>query len=67
MARNFFLSPMSWQFEMIGSSSFTTSSIGTGATFSPPAVMISSVYKRSIILQSMNRKLDCLNSSVAAQ
>ena len=41
-ARNFFLSPISIQLLTHGNSSFTVSSISIGATFSPPAVMISS-------------------------
>jgi len=42
MARNFALSPTSMALLMMGQASFTASSIGTGGTFSPPAVMISS-------------------------
>lgn len=42
MARNFRWSPSSMALLMMGSSLFTASSRGTGGTFSPPAVMISS-------------------------
>lgn len=42
MDRNFLWSPISMALLMSGSSVFTASSMGTGATFSPPAVMISS-------------------------
>jgi hypothetical protein len=40
--RNFFLSPINIALLRIGTSTFNWSSIGTGAMFSPPAVMISS-------------------------
>lgn len=40
--RNFRLSPTNIQWLMIGNSSFTDSSIGQGAIFSPPAVIINS-------------------------
>lgn len=43
MDRNFLWSPISMALLMIGSSVFTASSMGTGGTFSPPAVMINSV------------------------
>lgn len=46
--RNFLLSPMSMQLDICGSSAFTASSIGTGATFSPPAVMSSSAIYMSM-------------------
>ena len=42
MDRNFLWSPISMALLMIGSSVFTASSMGTGGTFSPPAVMINS-------------------------
>ena len=48
MERNFLLSPMSIQLLMTGSSCLTFSSIGTGATFSPPAVIKSSAIQRNI-------------------
>ena len=41
--RNFLLSPMSIQFETSGNASLTSFSMGTGATFSPPAVISNSV------------------------
>jgi hypothetical protein len=40
--RNFFLSPMTIALLIQGSCAFTSSSIETGAMFSPPAVIISS-------------------------
>lgn len=42
MERNFLLSPISIALLMHGSCAFTSSSINTGGTFSPPAVIISS-------------------------
>lgn len=42
MDKNFFLSPITMALLTIGSSFFTASSIGTGGTFSPPAVIIKS-------------------------
>lgn len=42
MDRNFLLSPISMAQLMMGSSFLTASSMGTGDTFSPPAVMMSS-------------------------
>lgn len=45
MDKNFFLSPISMALLMMGSSFFTASSMGTGGTFSPPAVMINSKCK----------------------
>lgn len=42
MDRNFLWSPISMALLMMGSSVFTASSMGTGGTFSPPAVMINS-------------------------
>mmetsp|Transcript_2433 Transcript_2433/g.5540 ORF Transcript_2433/g.5540 Transcript_2433/m.5540 type:complete len:375 (-) Transcript_2433:2658-3782(-) len=41
----FFLSPTIMQLEIAGQSFLMFSSIGTGATFSPPAVMINSLYR----------------------
>mmetsp|Transcript_49223 Transcript_49223/g.107332 ORF Transcript_49223/g.107332 Transcript_49223/m.107332 type:complete len:263 (+) Transcript_49223:794-1582(+) len=41
----FFLSPIIMQFETAGQSFLMFSSMGTGATFSPPAVMINSLYR----------------------
>ena len=52
-ARNFFLSPISIQPLMHGNSSLMVSSMRMGATFSPPAVMISSVMVHIIQCQSM--------------
>lgn len=49
MDRNFLLSPINIQLDTQGRHSFTVSSIGTGAIFSPPAVMISSVIVTSSI------------------
>lgn len=49
MDRNFLLSPINIQLDTPGRHSFTVSSIGTGAIFSPPAVMISSVIVTSSI------------------
>lgn len=43
MERNFSLSPTNMALLTMGSSDFSESSMGTGGTFSPPAVMISSV------------------------
>ena len=43
--KNFFLSPTNMQLLTTESCSFTKSSMGTGATFSPPAVMINSETK----------------------
>lgn len=40
--RNFLLSPITIALLIIGTSSLIASSIGTGAIFSPPAVMINS-------------------------
>ncbi len=47
--KNFLLSPMSMALLMIGSSLFTASSMGTGGTFSPPAVMISSEWREGTL------------------
>ncbi len=43
--RNFLLSPMRMTLEMQGSSLLMASSMGTGATFSPPAVISSSLMR----------------------
>ena len=56
--RYFCLSPIRIQLEMQGKHSFIFSSIGIGATFSPPAVIMSSlilpvIYKSSSVLQIM--------------
>ena len=45
IVRNFFLSPIRIALEMQGSSFLTDSSMGTGATFSPPAVIKSSLIR----------------------
>ena len=46
--RNFFLSPIRTTLEMHGKADLMLSSIGTGATFSPPAVMMSSFFRPAI-------------------
>jgi hypothetical protein len=47
IARNFLRSPISMQLLIHGSASLTLSSRGTGATFSPPAVINSSEINQS--------------------
>ena len=55
--RNFFLSPITIALLTIGSSFLILSSIGIGATFSPPAVMIISettIVNQKILIQTRN-------------
>mmetsp|Transcript_34994 Transcript_34994/g.64811 ORF Transcript_34994/g.64811 Transcript_34994/m.64811 type:complete len:220 (+) Transcript_34994:675-1334(+) len=47
---NFFLSPTIMMLEMAGCNFLTLASIGTGATFSPPAPMMSSLYRPVILI-----------------
>lgn len=51
MDRNFLWSPISMALLIIGSSIFTASSMGTGGTFSPPAVMINSGETRQTLAE----------------
>lgn len=46
--RNLRLSPTNMQLLMQGNTSFTLSSIGTGGTFSPPAVINSSAVNKQV-------------------
>lgn len=51
MDRNFLWSPINMALLIIGSSVFTASSMGTGGTFSPPAVMINSGEARQALAE----------------
>ena len=62
--KNFLLSPINIALLRIGTSTLSCSSIGTGAMFSPPAVMINSETKNG--LQMQLQRSDFINPKVSA-